>query len=61
VTRIDLLKKNFQRLCEYSWDRNLAGAQRIWLAVYDKEDCGCACRCSTRRPFMRAANGRRSI
>jgi hypothetical protein len=38
VTRIDLLKKNFQRLCEYSWDRNLAGAQRIWLAVYDKED-----------------------
>src|SRR4051812_36518602 len=38
MNRIDLLKKNFQRLCEYSWDRNVAGAQRVWLAVYDKED-----------------------
>src|SRR5947208_706941 len=38
MTRIDLLKKNYQRLCEYSWDRNVAGAQRVWLAVYDKED-----------------------
>jgi hypothetical protein len=38
MNRIDLLKKNYQRLCEYSWDRNVAGAQRIWLAVYDKED-----------------------
>jgi hypothetical protein len=38
MTRIDLLKKNYQRLCEYSWDRNVAGAQRVWVAVYDKED-----------------------
>jgi hypothetical protein len=38
MTRIDLLKKHYQRLCEYSWDRNVAGAQRVWLAVYDKED-----------------------
>ena len=38
MNRIDLLKKNFQRLCEYSWDRNVSGAQRVWLAVYDKED-----------------------
>src|SRR5438270_14001652 len=38
MTRIDLLKKNYQRLCEYSWDRNMAGAQRVWVAVYDKED-----------------------
>src|SRR3954452_22878574 len=38
MTRIDLLKKNYQRLCEYSWDRNVAGAQRVWIAVYDKED-----------------------
>jgi hypothetical protein len=38
MNRIDLLKKNYQRLCEYSWDRNVAGAQRVWLAVYDKED-----------------------
>src|SRR5947209_19547242 len=38
MNRIDLLKKNYQRLCEYSWDRHVAGAQRVWLAVYDKED-----------------------
>lgn len=38
MTRIDLLKRNYQRLCEYSWDRNVAGPQRVWLAVYDKED-----------------------
>ncbi len=38
MNRIELLKKNYQRLCEYSWDRNVAGAQRVWLAVYDKED-----------------------
>lgn len=38
MNRIDLLKRNYQRLCEYSWDRNVAGAQRVWVAVYDKED-----------------------
>ena len=38
MNRIDLLRKNYQRLCEHSWDRNVSGAQRVWLAVYDKED-----------------------
>ncbi len=38
MTRIDLLKKNYQRVCGLPWDRNLAGPQRVWLAVYDKED-----------------------
>ena len=38
MNRIDLLKKNYQRLCEYAWDPHVAGAQRVWLAVYDKED-----------------------
>jgi hypothetical protein len=38
MNRIELLKKNYQRFCENSWDRNVAGAQRVWLAVYDKED-----------------------
>ena len=38
MNRIDLLKKNYQRICEFSWDRNVSGAQRVWLAVYDKED-----------------------
>jgi hypothetical protein len=38
MNRIDLLRKNYQRLCEHSWDHNVSGAQRVWLAVYDKED-----------------------
>jgi hypothetical protein len=38
MTRIDLLRKNYQRVCALPWDRNVAGAQRVWLAVYDKED-----------------------
>ena len=38
MTRIDLLKKNYQRVCGLPWDRNVSGAQRVWLAVYDKED-----------------------
>ena len=38
MSRIDLLKKNYQRICGLPWDRSLAGPQRVWLAVYDKED-----------------------
>ncbi len=38
MTRIDLLKKNYQRVCNLPWDRNVAGAQRVWQAIYDKED-----------------------
>ena len=38
MTRTELLKKNFQRVCGLPWDRNVAGPQRVWLAVYDKED-----------------------
>lgn len=38
MNRIDVLKKNYQRICGLPWDRNLAGSQRVWLAVYDKED-----------------------
>jgi hypothetical protein len=38
MNRIDLLRKNYQRICGLPWDRNTAGPQRIWLAVYDKED-----------------------
>ena len=38
MNRIDLLKKNYQKFCENHWDRNVSGAQRVWLAVYDKED-----------------------
>jgi bacteriophage exclusion system BrxB-like protein len=38
VSRIDVLRKNYQRVCGLPWDGNVAGAQRVWLAVYDKED-----------------------
>src|SRR5438445_5090892 len=38
MSRIDLLRKNYQRICGLPWDRNTAGPQRVWLAVYDKED-----------------------
>jgi hypothetical protein len=38
MSRIDLLRKNYQRICGLPWDRNLAGPQRVWMAVYDKED-----------------------
>jgi hypothetical protein len=38
MSRIDLLKKNYQRVCGLPWDRNVAGPQRVWVAVYDKED-----------------------
>lgn len=38
MNRIELLKKNYQRFCETSWDANVAAAQRVWLAVYEKED-----------------------
>ena len=38
MSRIDLLKKNYQRVCDLPWDRNVSGPQRVWLAIYDKED-----------------------
>src|SRR3954471_11290941 len=38
MSRIDVLRKNCQRICGMPWDRNVAGPQRVWVAVYDKED-----------------------
>jgi hypothetical protein len=38
MSRIDLLRKNYQRVCGLPWDHHVAGSQRIWFAVYDKED-----------------------
>ena len=38
MSRIDQLRKNYQRLCGLPWDDKLAGSQRVWIAVYDKED-----------------------
>ena len=36
--RIDVLCRNYKRTCGLPWDRHIAGAQRVWFAVYDKED-----------------------
>jgi hypothetical protein len=38
MSRIETLKRNYQRVCGLPWDRSVAGAQRVWIAVYDKED-----------------------
>ena len=38
MSRIETLRKNYQRICGMPWDRNVAGPQRVWVAVYDKED-----------------------
>ena len=38
MSKIDLLRKNYQRICGLPWDQHVAGAQRVWLGVYDKED-----------------------
>ncbi len=32
------MRKNCQRICGIDWDRNVAGPQQVWPAVYDKED-----------------------
>src|SRR5271157_215936 len=36
--RIETLRRNYQRICGLPWDRHLSGQQKVWLAVYDKED-----------------------
>lgn len=38
MSRIETLRRNYQRICALPWDRNVAGPQRVWIAVYDKED-----------------------
>ena len=38
MSKIDVLCRNYQRICGLPWDRNVAGPQRVWIAVYDKED-----------------------
>src|SRR6185437_13912906 len=38
MSRIEVLKRNYQRICTLPWEHNVAGAQRVWFAVYDKED-----------------------
>ncbi len=36
--RIEQLVENYGRFAVLPWEQNLAGAQRVWFAVYDKSD-----------------------
>ncbi len=36
--RIEQLVENYGRFAALPWEQNLAGAQRVWFAVYDKSD-----------------------
>ena len=36
--RIEQLVENYRRFAALPWEQNLAGAQRVWFAVYDKTD-----------------------
>lgn len=38
MSRIDDLRRNYQRICSLPWDRHTAGSQRVWIAVYPPED-----------------------
>jgi hypothetical protein len=38
VARLDDLLRNYARQVSLPWERKLAGAQRVWFAVYDKAD-----------------------
>ena len=38
MNRLDLLRMNYLRVCGMPWDESVSGAQRVWIAVYDKQD-----------------------
>lgn len=38
MAKIDDLLHNYARQVGMPWDRKIAGAQRVWFAVYDKSD-----------------------
>ena len=38
MSRIETLRRNYQRVCGMPWDRHVSGPQRVWVAVHDKED-----------------------
>ncbi len=38
MSRIDTLAGNYRRVCGLPWDPHTAGPQRVWLAVYEKDD-----------------------
>ena len=36
--KVELLAQRYEQFCSLPWERSLAGPQKIWLAVYDKND-----------------------
>lgn len=36
--KIERLARSYERFCALPWEQSLAGAQRVWFAVYDKTD-----------------------
>ena len=36
--KIERLAQRYEHFCSLPWERSLAGSQRIWFAVYDKND-----------------------
>ena len=38
MNQIDQLIRNYEDFAALPWDQSLAGAQRVWFAVYDKHD-----------------------
>lgn len=36
--KVERLAQRYKQFCSLPWERSLAGAQRIWFAVYDKQD-----------------------
>ena len=37
-SKIERLEQRYEQFCTLPWERSLAGAQRVWFAVYDKND-----------------------
>lgn len=37
-SKVERLAQRYKRFCSLPWERSLAGPQRIWFAVYDKND-----------------------
>lgn len=38
MTAMTVLRSNYQRFAALPWDRTLAGAQKVWFALYDPVD-----------------------
>ncbi len=38
TSRLERLAQRYEQFCSLPWEHSLAGAQRIWFAVYDKND-----------------------